>query len=207
MLLRQGRPSGFEEEWNPPDPSRCHPQARSIYLALANFNAIAYTVYAGVPLSTMNQLKGLPQYQMFVELLNYFYCGIKHFFGSSSEGGMTQSLRQRLEIEHDKLGFHIRRMTHTRRFPFRETGGALRGRLRDIPNEDLFELYLLIELRKLPQQQRPHTISKFFLFCPQIGHTVCFIYLSKSTHRGYKLSQGSAIAKARKPSGPRSLQK
>jgi hypothetical protein len=123
-----------------------------------------------VPLSTINQLKGLPQYQMFVELLNYFYCGIKHFFNSSNEGGMAQSLRQRLEIEHEKLGFYIRQMTHTQRFLFRETGTALRGRLRDVPNKDLFELYLWIGSRK-------HTIGKFFLFCTQIGHTVCFIYL------------------------------
>jgi hypothetical protein len=89
-LIRRGRPSGFEAEWNPLDPSRCHSQARSIYLALANFNAIAYAVYAEVALGTMNQLKGLPQYQMFVELLNYFYCGVKHFLDSSNEGGWSE---------------------------------------------------------------------------------------------------------------------
>jgi hypothetical protein len=129
MLLRQGRPSGFEAEWNPPNPSQCYPQARSIYLALANFNALAYAVYAEVPLSTMNQLKGLPQYQMFVDLLNYFYCGVKHFFDSNNDEGMTQSLRQRLKTEHNILCFHIRQMTHTQRFPFRETGAALHGKI------------------------------------------------------------------------------
>ena len=30
------------------------------------------------------------------------------FLRFQHEGGMAQSLRQRLEIEHDKLGFHIR---------------------------------------------------------------------------------------------------
>jgi len=104
MLLQQGRPSGFEAEWNPPDPSRCHPQARSIYLALANFNALAYVVYAEVPLSTMNQLKGLPQYQMFVELLNYFYCGVKHFFYSSNcHGSAKGSLLYVVVMRHDAI--------------------------------------------------------------------------------------------------------
>ena len=175
-VLLSDHPSGFEAEWDPLNPNLCNKQARAIYLALINFNALAYVVYTDVPSRTLNQLKGLAQYQMFVELLNYFNCGVKHFLNSCNVLGIDQQLRWRLDDERNRLASHIRQMRHTRIFPFRETGAALRGRLRDIPNEDLFELYLWIELRKLPQQRRPHTISKFFPFYSQVGHRVCFTY-------------------------------
>jgi len=162
LLQRQ---SGFLSEWDPVDPNDCYKQARAIFLALINFNALAHAVYADVPSRTRSELKGLATYQMFVELLNYFYVL-----------DMDQWLLWRLGVEHDRLEGHIRRMRHINTLPFMETGAVLRNRLRDIPNEELFELYLWIELRKLPQQRRPHTISKFFPFYSQVGHRVCFTY-------------------------------
>jgi hypothetical protein len=176
-VLLSDHHNSFEAEWDPLDPNDCNKQARAIYLALINFNALAYTVYTDVPSSTLNQLKVLAQYQMFVELLNYFYCGVKHFLNSCNVLGIDQQLLWRLDAERNELSNNIRRMTHTWIFPFRETGAALRDRLKDIPNEDLFELYLWIELGKLLQQSRPHTISKFFPFYSQVGHRVCFIII------------------------------
>src|SRR5271154_2581208 len=107
LLQRQ---SGFLSEWDPVDPNDCYKQARAIFLALINFNALAHAVYADVPSRTRSELKGLATYQMFVELLNYFYCGIKHFLDSINVLDMDQWLLWRLGVEHDRLEGHIRRM-------------------------------------------------------------------------------------------------
>ena len=166
------RPDGFEAEWNPQAPNQHQRQAECICLALANFNAIAYDVYANEQESTMVGLKDYSQYQKFVELLNYYYCGAKHFLTkleSSGAGEVEQDQLDRLRKEHEDLNIHIEKVTHDRIFPFEETGDMLRKKLKDIPNEDLFELYLCIELTKISQQQRPRTMRKFLAFNTQIG--------------------------------------
>src|SRR5271170_6600037 len=85
-------------------------QAECICLALANFNAIAYDVYANEQESTMVGLKDYSQYQKFVELLNYYYCGAKHFLTkleSSGAGEVEQDQLDRLRKEHEDLNIHI----------------------------------------------------------------------------------------------------
>ena len=55
-------------------------------------------------------LKDYSQYQKFVELLNCYYCGAKHFLTkleSSGAGEVEQDQLDRLRKEHEDLNIHI----------------------------------------------------------------------------------------------------